>query len=601
MVDLRLYRIAFIPAIAAVVALLFSLESRPDPLRSLIAPGTFKGGIAVRDARHVINTAPDRSPGSAGDLRAAAMVAQSFRSVHTGQVLEQRFGSGGQLRNVILKLPGSSTRQVVLIAPRDTASPPGAASSAAATGILEELAANLAAAQHTETLILVSTDGASAGGSGAAALASGFLDPALVDGVVALEQPGSAALRQPFVLDSSVGAQSTAAQLVRTAELSLTTQAGLRSHGPGPFGQLAALALPAGLGEQAVLIDRGFNAVGLSAAGESPLPASLETARNLSPAAVGGFGRAAFDIVVALDAASAPPVHGPAAYLEVGGNLVPGWALATLAIALILPALIAAVDAVARASRRGALPLAARWAVLRPLPFLAALIALWALALFGALPRPPFPFDPRRYGIGLGELLGLALLAGIAGLVWWRLGRNRLGVRLVPQAGAAMLGLIATLSLLVIWLANVYLALLLVPLGHTWVPQARRETRPGRWLAAGTVALAALPLVLGVASIAGPLGLGAALPWQLAIAIGDGGIGVVTALAGATLAGSLAALVVLAGAGAEAGPPGPVPSRARTQVIEAPRVPSGAAGVEQSDAIPLAHAADRRQRDPDLL
>jgi len=599
MVDLRLYRLAFIPALAALAALLFSLKGRPDPVRSLIAPATFERTAALRDARQITAAAPSRAPGSAGDLRAAAMVGRAFRSVGTGQVLEQRFGPGGRLRNLILKLPGSSSQQVVLIAPRDTASPPGAASSAAATGILEELAANLAAAQHAKTLILVSTDGASTGASGAAALA-GYLDPTAVDGIVALEQPGAAALRQPFVLDSSTGAQSTSAQLVRTTELSLATQAGLRSDSPGPFGQLAALALPAGLGEQAVLIDRGFNAVGLSAAGEAPLPASQDQVRDLSAASVGGFGRAAFDVVVALDAASGPPVHGPSAYLEVGGNLVPGWALAILALALILPALIAAVDAVARASRRGALPIAARWALLRPLPLLAALLALYVLALAGVVPRPAFPFDPGRYGLGTSEALALLLLAFVAAVVWWRLGRNRMRVRLVPQAGAAMLGLAASVALFAVWLANAYLALLLVPLAHPWIFQARSRRRRGRALAALVVVVALLPLALGAASVAGRLGLDGAVPWQLALAIGDGGIAVIVALAGAVLAGSLAGLIVLAGAGPEAGPPGPAPPRRRAKMVEAAGGPRRALRVDQRDPVPLAHAADRSERQADV-
>ena len=601
MVDLRLYRIAFVPVIAAVVALLFSLEGRPDPLRSLIAPATFERGTAVRDARGIVAAAPDRSPGSPGDHRTAAMVARSFRDVRTGQVLEQRFGSGGRFVNVILKLPGASGRQVVLIAPRDTASPPGAASSAAATGILEELAANLATAQHTKTFVLVSTDGASAGATGASVLASGYLDQGSVDAVVALEQPGAATLRQPFVLDSSTGAQSTSAQLVRSADLSLATQAGLRSQEPGLFGQLAALAFPAGLGEQAVLIDRGYNAVGLSAAGETPLPGSQDRTSDLSGDTVGSFGRAAFDLLLALDTSPGPPVHGPGGYLEVGGNLVPGWALATLAIALILPALIAAVDAVARASRRGALPLAARWSAVRPLPLLAALIALYLLALVGAIPRPAFPFDPGRFELGGSEALCLAFLAALAGAVWWRLGRNRMRVRLVPQAAAAMLGLLAAVALLVIWLANAYLALLLVPLAHLWVLQARSRRRPGRLLVTGAVAIAALPLALGVASVSGRLGLDASIPWQLALAIGDGGIGVLIALAGAVLVGSVAGLVVVAGAGAEAGPPGPSAPRDRAKLVEAERAAGDPARVDQRNPVPLLHAADLGKRQADLL
>jgi hypothetical protein len=252
------------------------------------------------------------------------------------------------------------------------------------------------------------------------------------------------------------------------------------------------------------------------------------------------------------------------------------------------------VDAVARASRRGALPLAARWAAVRPLPLLAALVVLYALALVGIVPRPSFPFDPDRYGFGGGELLALAFLAAIAAAAWWRLGRNRMRARLVPQAAAASLGLAAILALLIIWIANAYLALLLVPLAHPWILQARPRRRPGRLLAAGTIAVAAVPLILGAASVAGRLHLGGAVPWQLTLAIGDGGIAFPIAVAGVVLAGSLGGLVVLAGAGPEAGPPAPTPPSGRAKVVEPAGVPGGAAGVEESDPLPLAHAADRR-------
>ena len=395
------------------------------------------------------------------------------------------------------------------------------------------------------------------------ALVDGYLEPDLVDAVVALEQPGSAAPHQPFVLDSSTGAESASIQLVRTAELSLLDQAGLHAQSQGPFGQLATLALPGGLGEQAVLIDRGIDAVALSSAGERPLPPEDDQLDDLSPKTLDEFGRSAFDLILALDAAPGPPVHGPSAYLEVGGNLIPGWALATLALALLLPGLITAVDALARAGRRGTARVALGWAALRPVPLLAALVLLYVLALVGVVPRPSYPFDPGRYGVGPAELLAVGGLVLVAGAVWWSLGRNRMPVRMAPEAGASALGLCTVIALIVVWALNPYLALLLSPLAHPWLLEARagrRGRRPRRWRAVIAVAIALIPLSLGVASVAGRLDLDGGLFWSLALAIGDWGVQIPIAIAGCVIAASIAALVVVAGAGAEAGPPGPARS-----------------------------------------
>ncbi len=573
MVDLRLYRLSFLPAAAAVVALLFSLQSQPGPLRPLVAPAGFDRGAAAGYARQIVAAAPSRSPGSKGDSAAAAIVEKTFKTVTAGQVVVQHYGEGGSLTNVILRLPGESRNEIVLIAPRDTASPPGAASSAAATGALEELASSIGTSQHTKTIVLVSTDGSSSGASGAGALVDGYLDPSLVDAIVALEQPGSASVRQPYVLDSSTGAQSASIQLVRTAELSLLDQTGLHAHEPGPFGQLAALALPGGLGEQAVLISRGLEAVGLSSAGERPLSPADDLLDDFSAKTLDRFGRATFDLVLALDAAPGRPVHGPGAYIEVAGNLIPGWALAALALGLLIPAIVAAVDALARAGRGGNAGSALAWASRRSVPLLVALALLYVMALIGIVPRPSFPFDPGRYAIGPSELLALLVPVTAALGVWWWLGRNRMPVRVAPEAAAAALGLWSGIALLAVWIVNPYLALLLVPLAHPWVLEARagrRGRRPRRWPSAAAIAAACLPLILGAASVAGRFNLDAGVVWSVALSIGDWGIRVPIAICGCVLAGSVASLVVVAGAGAEAGPPGPArPPRGREVAYEA--------------------------------
>ena len=75
------------------------------------------------------------------------------------------------------------------------------------------------------------------------------------------------------------GSQSASARLVRPRERALTDQTGRKPRTDGVFGELARLALPSGLGDQAVLIQRGIDAIGLSSAGEPPLPVAEDQPR----------------------------------------------------------------------------------------------------------------------------------------------------------------------------------------------------------------------------------------------------------------------------------------------------------------------------------
>ena len=133
---------------------------------------------------------------------------------------------------------------------------------------------------------------------------------------------------------------------------------------------------------------------------------------------------------------AAPPEHGPPAYLNLAGNLVPGWALALLALTLLLPAALASLDALGQAVRRGArVGSALVWSASRSLPLLAALLLLYLLAVTGIVARPAFPFDPSRFRVGAGQIVAMALLATVvaAGYYWIR------GWR-VPDGAAARAG-----------------------------------------------------------------------------------------------------------------------------------------------------------------
>ena len=561
MIDFRVYRAAFLPALVAIVILLFALQVPPAPLAPVVAPAEFDESAATKIARQIVDEAPIRTPGSEGDAAIGDLVEKRFRAMRDGQVAEQRFtgsfdGKDVQLRNVILTLPGASPQSIVVMASRDSANGPGAASSAAATANLLELVKELASSTHRKTLTFVSTDGGSDGSLGATQFASQFPQRDLIDGAIVLWQPGSAAPRQPSLLETSDGPRSASSGWARTAARALTDQTGTKPQEQGLMGELAGLALPSGIGDQAVLIGRGIDAIGLSSAGERPLPASEDQPANLSTSTLGDFGRTALLLAATLDAAPGPPDHGPTAYVTLSGSLVPGWALALLALTLVLPAAVASIDGLGRALRRQSrIGWALWWSASRGLPPLAALVFFYVLTGLGIVARPTFPFDPGRFGIGAGQivvmtLLGLIVLGGYYAIRGWRVPSG-----LAADAAASALGLISVAALLLAWLANPFMALLLVPIAHVWLLDARRE-RGLPWPAVTVGALISLlPLAAVTGNVVSRLELGSSAPWQLLLMVGDGQIGFGTMLALCMLVGCLIGVVAVAARRGGAGRP----------------------------------------------
>ena len=358
LINFRLYRLCFLPALLAVVVVMFSLEGAPDALEPATPASTFEGDRAAAVARHIATTAPERSPGSPGDDAVADLVAERFDEVPAGAVAEQRFeadvdGEPESLRNVLLTLPGDAGATIVVAAGRDADPGPGAASSAAATGILVELA-NAFRVSHSKTFVLASVSGSTAGGAGIRELIDGLPERDAIEAVIVISQPGAADPRRPFVVTSSTGEPTAPAQLERTAERAVEVQAaGALSNEDSAFTQLARIAIPSGLGDQAVLIGEGEDAIAISSAGERPLAADDDQPDDVSARSIDEFGRAVQSTVVAVDVAVGSPVHGPETYVELGNNLLPGWALTMLALALLAPAWVAAIDACAGLTASG--------------------------------------------------------------------------------------------------------------------------------------------------------------------------------------------------------------------------------------------------------
>ncbi|MET0730867.1 MAG: hypothetical protein ABWZ03_06705 [Solirubrobacterales bacterium] len=553
-VDFRLYRAAFIPALLAAVTMMFSLQGIPPAVEPAVPTSGFESGPAMAIARDIVATAGDRTPGSEGDDRVADLVADRFGAIEAGTPSEQQFdatfdGDDVTLRNVLLTLPGETDDTIVVLAARDSVEDPGAASSAAATGVLVQLAEVLGVAGHSKTYVLASTSGASEGAAGARKLVDGLAGAGDVDAVVVISQPGAAEPTQPFVVTTATGAESGSAQLRQTAERAVETQTGATPSRTGAFGQLARLAIPSGLGEQAPLIEMDVDAVAISSAGERPLAAGRDQAEDVSGETVSSFGRATQSLVQALDAASTPLDEGPPRHLEVGGNLVPGWTLSLLALGLLLPAIVAAVDAATRALRRSE-PLAAGLAsaAALALPLLGGLALLYLLSFVGVVPRPEFPFDPALFEIG-GAAIAAAVLVCGAIVATAALVRARSRAIVPSDAAVAGLGLTAVGAGVLVWLANPFLALLVSPTVHVWLLATRAPgLRAGATAAAAAVA-SLVPAVAALGHVVASLDLGAGAPWILAIMVADGQIGFWTMLALCFLAGSLAGAVIASTSG----------------------------------------------------
>ena len=527
MIDFRLYRIAFLPALVALVVTLFSLQPVPPPLEPSGPVGAFDQARAVRTAERIAELAPSRPPGSDGDETIADLVEDRFRELDLGLISEQRFegsfdGDEVPLRNVILTLPGESDRTIAVLAPRDSGEGAGAGSSAAATAVLLELAARLAASEHEKTVVLVSTSGSAEGAWGASEFARAHPSRDSLEAAVVVSQPGSPEPRQPFVVGTTGDGSSPSAQLVATAREAVATEAGVEPAAGSGFDDLARLAVPSGLGEQTALIEEGLTAVAISSAGEAPLTPEGE----LDGPVLGEFGRAALATLIALEQRIEPLEHGPDSYVRFAGNLLPGWALALLALALIVPAAIAAVDAVARTARRdhGA-GRALAWAALAVAPALASILVLYGLALVGFVPRPPFPFDPGLYAIGAGELVALALVAAAGVAAWLGLRPWRMRPAGTAGARAAALGLLAAVAGFITWLANPFLALLTVPAVHAWVVHGRATGPASLPVATLSAIVAAAPPALALAHVVDVLDLGVAAPWHLSLMVADGQLG----------------------------------------------------------------------------
>jgi hypothetical protein len=568
LIEPRVYRAAFVPAIVAAVLVMFSLQDRPRPLpQGLAADVLFDGRLAAAGAQRIAEREPDRAPGSAGDRRTAALVADGF--ARRGFSVERdRFEHDGRgLENVIGRRAGRTRRLVVLASDRDASVAPDAPGSAADTAALLELARVLEGRATRKTLVLASLDGSTLGGVGAIRLAEELPEPSLVDAVIVLSDLGASSRRGALVQAWSNDARRGGIALGRTATDSIRLESDRSVGGSGVLGQLARLSFPLGVGAQGPLLEHRYEAVRISGSGELP-PPGRGPADSVDEDGLGGLGRAALRTATAVDRAGTPD-HGPGSYVLAVSQVMPGWALALLSGTLLLPVLAATVDAFARARRRR-VPVAPRlrWIAAWAAAPVAALLAGELLGLVGATPPPPpSPMPPEDMpldGPALAVLAGVAAAAVGGGVIARHLARGPAGGPEGPgDAGAGIaLALGVAAGAAALWLVNPYAALLTVPAAHLWMLAALADPAPPRRVRGLLIVLGALPAALVwlyhlFALSIDPL----ESAWYLLLLVTGHSVGLPTALIGCLWLGLLGAALEL--------------TRRTPAVAQAPPAPAG--------------------------
>ncbi|MEA2494160.1 MAG: hypothetical protein QOJ29_2071 [Thermoleophilaceae bacterium] len=549
MIEPRIYRAAFIPALFAFVIAMFSLQSRPPSVpQALAADVLFDGRVALTGTRRLVAAHPDRRPGRDGNLAAAGEVASNLRAQHFSVLVDRFREQGKDLVNVVGRRIGESTRQLVVIAPRDARHVPDLAGSAADTASLIEIARTLEGRVTQKTLVLASVDGSTLGSAGARRLAGQLAAAGPVEAVVVLSDTGMANARGTLLIPWSETTARTGLRLQRTVgeSLRLEVQRGGAGRSPGTAAQLARLSFPVGLGDQAPFLDSGFDTLRLSGSGELPPDGQPEPNADR----LGSIGRATLRTVFAYDAAGSVS-ESPSSFVLVAQKLLPRWSVALFVATLLLPLIAAAIDSFARVRRRRE-PVVPwlRWIAAGVVPFLVALAVAEFLVLVGQAPNPPpLPLAPGQYALDGAAAVTLGVCALFFGLAWlfarpWLAGQR--GSPDSAGAGAA-LALVLSVGAILVWVVNPFAALLLLPAFHLWLLVTTSNVPPPRPAGIALVIAGAIPPIAVVLAVLARLSLGplAGLWYGFGLVTGHH-VGLYTSLVGALLLSCFAAALRIA-------------------------------------------------------
>ena len=561
MLDVRVYRAAFLPALVALFIAAFSLADRPEPATTDAAADAFDGERAFGDRAPLRNSLaelgqkfPNRRAGTADDAALADRVADTLGRPDRNQgpafrVTRER---EGDVETVIGVRPGLSSRRIVVLSHRDSLERPGLADLSGTAAMLE-LARVFRARELRKTLVLVSTSGATDGFTGARAWADDAGGE--IEGVIVLGDMATARATKPWVVPWSLGPDAAPLTLQRTVENAVRAEAG-RPGGSRATAQWIRRALPFTVSEQGVIADASLPAVMMGVSGErGPKPGAAVRRGRLER-----FGNAALRAVIAIDAAgpaqddraAAAPAfsEGPEGIVTMR-NVLPDWAVRLLVGTLLLPAFLTALDGFFRVRRRH-LPVRPWmiWLGASALPVLLAWVWARALGLTGALEPPDAPVLPlpdleRGGAVALGSIAFVLLLGwfGIRPLLL-----ARAGARGSPAAGslAAASGAVLCMTAAVVWAANPYAAALLLPAAHLWLFASAPRTRLVRWWGVAAIVVGLLPLGFATFYYMRALGLDPLeFAWMTLLSAASGQLSIAVAAVTAALLACLAALIAI--------------------------------------------------------
>jgi Peptidase family M28 len=572
MLDARIYRTGLIAVLVAVILLAFSLKGQPGAVGTTLAPDAFNGQNAYSTMNALAATYPRRPAGSSADRQIASDVAQQLGkngfAVSTDTFRGVTVAGPRTLENVVGVRAGLSSGSIVVVAHRDSLSVPGTAD-LSGTAVLLELARVLSGETQHRTIVLASTSG-SAGAAGATELARSLGQP--VDAVIALGDLAGARVREPVLVPWSNAEVVAPPMLRNTVAAALQAQAAMPPGHTSLLSQFAHLALPIAASEQGQFGARGDPAVLLSVSGErAPGGEPIDSAQ------ITALGRTVLQTVGALD--GGPPVPAPTAYLLYGGKVVPLWAVRLLVLALILPVLMATIDAAARARRRGHwLWRWVIWVLSGALPFALAAVLVLALRVVGLIDAdPPGPVGVGAVPLHAGAIVALVLVALSIALGF--VGRRALMRRIAgsdrrsdamgplnPGAAAAVL-LVLCVVTLAIWLTNPFAALLLVPALHLWVwvvaPDIRLPIPVRAVLVLGGLVAPGLVALYFVSALG--LGPGSAV-WRAVLLLAGGDVSLLSAIEWSVVLACVLSVVLIAVRAARETRPEEVPITVRGPV-----------------------------------
>lgn len=494
MLNGRLYRLSWLVAALALLVALLTLESpggAPEPP----LPPAFDAMAARAIAADLATAAPERVPGTPGDVESANWMAGQLGAVPgAAPVRRQRFSvmtpSGSVVtENVYTSLPAAegsaAAGSLVISAPRDT--PPGVRGAESGSAVLVQLARSLGTVARNRPVLIVSTGASTQGNAGARWFVSRFSGLPIA-AAVSLDDPAGVPDGLHIWDDGQDGSRSiavaaAAAQAAGRADAPLVP-------GPGPFPQIASMAVPQTFGDQAAYISQGIPSVSIASRPESPV-----TGGNLAPeAALGDAGRTAETLIASLDQADSMPA--PALGMVINGRELRPVMSRIVILLLALPLLVAALDLAVRL-RRAEVRLIPFIAALlwRLLPVVAAVLVAHLLATAGMMAGASggWPPLPEQVPFDLPAAVAVLLSVG-AGVLTWLVVRRRAMRRDAEVASRAAAGVIALGVLcLLLWIVSPFALLIALPAAHAALV-ATRARRP--WQVVGLALVAAAPAVL---------------------------------------------------------------------------------------------------------